>query len=225
MSVRLRLLSLGGSSCSDADLGTSASTRCVQHCSHRHWTTPFPTSQHVRSASLETFRAREHECARKGMTVQEGILAERNRFADFEIALYSKGNAHSLICWSPCTFSIPWRMLLSGRFRISLRSALPRFRSACCCCHVAPTWRSTVLSARDSYLFGALATATHCDVHGSVLNARRQGAGTNATRNPEDVSRGDSLQSLSCCRWRVCCTSAHKFVTLMDTLQGVPLAL
>ena len=90
------------------------------------------------------------------MAVPDGILAERKRFADFEIALDSKGNAHSLICWSSCTFSIPWRMLLSTRFRVSLRSALPRFRSACCCGDVAPTRRSTVSSAPHSFLFRAL---------------------------------------------------------------------
>ena len=157
VSVRLRLLSLGCSSCSDADPGTLASTRCVQHCSQRHRTTPFPTSQDARSASLEPFRVREHECAHMGWLCRRvSCRGEIVFFKKKKSPSIQKGNAQFKICSSPCTPSIPWRMLLSSRFRVSLRSAPSRFRSACFRCRVAPTRRSTVLSAPLSFLFRAL---------------------------------------------------------------------
>ena len=137
VSVRLRLLNPGCSSCSDADPGTSASTRCVQHCSQRHWTTPFPTTQHARWASLEAFTVRESECASMGRLCKRVswrseivLLILRSRFIQ-------KRQCAFFSCWSPCAFGIPWSMLLSSRFRVSLRSALPRFRNACCCSHAA----------------------------------------------------------------------------------------
>ena len=153
VSVRLRLLSLECSSCSDADPGTSASTRCVQHRSQRHWTTPFPTSQHARSASLEYFGPLENECASMGWLYRRVSWRSEIVLLIVKSPFIHGGNAHSLICWSPCAFSIPWRMLLSSRFRVSLRSALQRFRSTCFRCRVAPRRRSMVRSAPHSFLF------------------------------------------------------------------------
>ena len=90
VSVRLRLLSLECSSCSDADPGTSASTRCVQHRSQRHWTTPFPTSQHARSASLECFGPLENECASMGWLCRRESWRTEIVLLIFSIAFYSK---------------------------------------------------------------------------------------------------------------------------------------
>ena len=82
VSVRLGLLSLGCSSCSDADPGTSASAlqaASLDVLSH----------QPTRAIGLAgTFRDRESECARMRRLCKKAILAERNRFADFEIALH-----------------------------------------------------------------------------------------------------------------------------------------
>ena len=152
VSVRLRLLSPGCSSCPGADPKASASTRCVQHCSQRHWTTPFPTTQHARWASLEAFTVRESECASMGrlskrVTWRSGIvlLILRSLFMQ-------KGNAHSLFVGR----------LVHSAFRgvcffpagsASLFNVRPRDFGALA---VVVARRSTVLSAPHSFLFRAL---------------------------------------------------------------------
>ena len=150
--VRLRLWSPGCSSCSDADLGTSASTRCVQHCRQRHWTTPFPTSQHARSASLEAFRVRESECASMGRLRKRVSWRSEIVLLILRSLFMQKGNAHSLFVGR----------LVHSAFRgvcffpagsASLFNVRPRDFGALA---VAPARRSTVLSAPHFFLFRAL---------------------------------------------------------------------
>ena len=73
--------------------GPSASTRCVQHCSQRYRTTPFPTSQDARSASLEPFRVREHECAHMGWLCRRVSWRSENVCLFLKSLFIQKGNA------------------------------------------------------------------------------------------------------------------------------------
>ena len=140
------------------------------------------------------------EHAQQGAVIQRNKMSERNRFADFEIAVY---------CERQYAFVI---LLIALYIRVS-SECTPEISDLFFC--FAPTRRLTVLSAARSccsapFLLRAVSrilrvlpsrnsmdyvpTATDYDVHGFVLNARRQSSRHECDEKSLDVSRGGSLQ-------------------------------